>query len=77
MATADYQDVRADEREKAEHEDPGERLDRELAELHQELRVALRAWHRRHPDYSLKPGHQLAYTTGIRSVDHFPMVLGR
>lgn len=30
-----------DERRKAEQEDPGERLDRELAELHQELRVAL------------------------------------
>jgi uncharacterized membrane protein YgdD (TMEM256/DUF423 family) len=30
-----------DERHKAEQEDPGERLDRELAELHQELRVAL------------------------------------
>ena len=30
-----------DERRKAEHEDPGEKLDRELAELHQELRVAL------------------------------------
>jgi hypothetical protein len=30
-----------DERHKAEQEDPGEKLDRELAELHQELRVAL------------------------------------
>ena len=42
----------------------------------QELRVALREWHRRIPDYALKPGHQLAYTTGIRSIEHFPMVLG-
>lgn len=41
MATTEIQDVRDDEREKAEQEDPGERLDRELAELHQELRVAL------------------------------------
>jgi cytochrome P450 len=43
----------------------------------QELRVALREWHARIPDYSIKPGHTLAYTTGIRSIDHFPMVLGR
>ena len=42
----------------------------------QELRVALREWHRRIPDYSVKPGVRLAYTTGIRSIDTFPMVLG-
>jgi cytochrome P450 len=42
----------------------------------QELRVALREWHRRIPEYSLQPGHELSYTTGIRSIDHFPMVLG-
>jgi cytochrome P450 len=42
----------------------------------QELRVALREWHRRYPDYAVKPGHTLDYTTGIRSIDHFPMVLG-
>jgi cytochrome P450 len=42
----------------------------------QELRVALREWHRRYPDYSIEPGVELAYTTGIRSIDHFPMVLG-
>ena len=41
-----------------------------------ELRVALREWHRRIPEYAVKPGHQLSYTTGIRSIDHFPMVLG-
>jgi cytochrome P450 len=41
-----------------------------------ELRVALREWHRRLPDYALAGGHRLSYTTGIRSVDHFPMVLG-
>ena len=28
------------------------------------------------PDYALKPGHQLTYTAGIRSIEHFPMVLG-
>ncbi len=38
-----------------------------------ELRVALREWHRRIPDYEIEPGHTLAYTSGIRSIDHFPM----
>lgn len=42
----------------------------------QELRVALREWHRRHPDYHVEAGIELQYTTGIRSVDRFPMVLG-
>jgi cytochrome P450 len=42
----------------------------------QELRVSLREWHKRHPDYMVKPGAQLEFTPGIRSVDHFPMVLG-
>ncbi|HEV7758195.1 MAG TPA: cytochrome P450 [Acidimicrobiales bacterium] len=41
-----------------------------------ELRVALREWHRRIPDYAVADGHQLSYTTGIRSIDHFPLVLG-
>jgi cytochrome P450 len=41
-----------------------------------ELRVALREWHRRIPDYSVREGHDLQYTPGIRSIDHFPMVLG-
>lgn len=41
----------------------------------QELRVALREWHRRYPDYHIKPGVNLEYTTGIRSIDYFPMVL--
>jgi cytochrome P450 len=42
----------------------------------QELRVALREWHRRFPDYSVKPGVDLDYTPGIRSIERFPMVLG-
>jgi cytochrome P450 len=42
----------------------------------QELRVALREWHRRYPDYSLKPGVDLAYSSGVRSIEHFPMLLG-
>jgi len=38
-----------------------------------ELRVALREWHRRIPEYAVADGHTLAYTSGIRSIDHFPM----
>jgi cytochrome P450 len=41
-----------------------------------ELRIALREWHRRFPDYSIKPDHTLSYTPGVRSIDHFPMLLG-
>jgi cytochrome P450 len=41
-----------------------------------ELRVALNEWHRRIPEYHLKPGAELEYTAGIRSVANFPMVLG-
>jgi cytochrome P450 len=41
-----------------------------------ELRVALREWHARIPDYHVKPGAQLAYTPGIRALETFPMVLG-
>ena len=40
-----------------------------------ELRVALREWHRRIPDYRVKPGVLLDYTPGIRSLDSFPMML--
>ena len=40
-----------------------------------ELRVALREWHRRIPDYHIKPGAELLYTAGIRTIDAFPMVL--
>jgi cytochrome P450 len=38
-----------------------------------ELRVALREWHRRIPEYSVAPDHTLVYTGGIRSIEHFPM----
>ncbi|HEV3353393.1 MAG TPA: cytochrome P450 [Acidimicrobiales bacterium] len=41
-----------------------------------ELRVALREWHRRIPEYRLKPGVELDFTPGIRSVDSFPILLG-
>ena len=40
-----------------------------------ELRVALREWHRRIPDYCIKPGVELNYTAGIRTIDSFPMLL--
>ena len=40
-----------------------------------ELRVALREWHRRIPEYSVVDGHELVYTGGIRSIDYFPMVI--
>lgn len=41
-----------------------------------ELRIALRVWHSRIPHYRVKPGTELVYTIGVRSVDSFPMVLG-
>lgn len=41
-----------------------------------ELRTALRVWHNRIPHYRVKPGTDLIYTIGVRSVDSFPMVLG-
>ena len=41
-----------------------------------ELRVALREWHARIPNYKIKPGVELMYTSGIRSLDTFPMLLG-
>jgi cytochrome P450 len=41
-----------------------------------ELRVALREWHRRIPEYRVKPGAELAYTPGIRTLARFPMLLG-
>ena len=40
-----------------------------------ELRVALREWHRRIPDYCIKPGVELDYTPGIRTLESFPMLL--
>jgi cytochrome P450 len=40
-----------------------------------ELRVALREWHRRIPDYRVKPGTELDYTAGIRTLGTFPMLL--
>ena len=39
-----------------------------------ELRVALREWHRRIPEYALADGATLEFTPAIRSVERFPMV---
>ncbi|KAA8965838.1 cytochrome P450 [Mycobacterium sp.] len=39
-----------------------------------ELRVALREFHRRIPDYEIKPGVELRYTRGLRSVEALPLI---
>jgi cytochrome P450 len=39
-----------------------------------ELRVTLREWHRRIPDYALKPGIELRYPPGLRSVENLELV---
>jgi cytochrome P450 len=42
-----------------------------------ELRVALREWHKRLPEYQVEPGADLTFTTGVRSViGEYPMLLG-
>jgi cytochrome P450 len=39
-----------------------------------ELRVAMREFHRRIPDYEIKPGTQLTFTAALRSVEALPLV---
>ena len=39
-----------------------------------ELRVTLREWHRRIPDYELKPGIELEYPAGLRTVENLELV---
>ena len=39
-----------------------------------ELQVAMEEWHRRIPDYSIKPGEQPTYSPGIREVMYLPLV---
>jgi cytochrome P450 len=39
-----------------------------------ELRVMLREWHKRIPNYSLKPGSELHYARGLRSVENLELV---
>ena len=41
-----------------------------------ELRVALREWHRRIPEYRVKPGVELEYTPGIRTARQLPDAAG-
>jgi cytochrome P450 len=38
-----------------------------------ELRVAMREWHKRIPEYELVPGTELVYTEGLRSLHHLPL----
>ncbi|MHB8680634.1 MAG: cytochrome P450 [Acidimicrobiales bacterium] len=40
----------------------------------QELRVAIREFHRRIPEYELESGAVLEYTPGLRSLHHLPLV---
>ncbi|MBX6388028.1 MAG: cytochrome P450 [Frankia sp.] len=42
-----------------------------------ELRIILREWHSRIPHYRIKPGVKLDISPGVRSVDSFPMLLGK
>ena len=39
-----------------------------------ELRVTLREWHLRIPDYELAPGAELRYSTGLRQVESLPLI---
>ena len=39
-----------------------------------ELRVTLREWHRRIPEYSIKPGIELQYAGGLRLVENLELV---
>jgi cytochrome P450 len=39
-----------------------------------ELRVALEEWHKRIPDYEIKPGETPTYSAGIREVQYLPIV---
>jgi len=39
-----------------------------------ELEVALEEWHRRIPDYAIKPGETPVYSPGIREVRYLPLV---
>jgi cytochrome P450 len=41
-----------------------------------ELEIALEEWHRRIPDYQIKPGQVPTYTPGIREVKYLPLVWG-
>ena len=51
----------------------GKYVDEELHLARLELQVALEEWHRRIPDYELQPGAELAYSPGIREIEHLPL----
>jgi hypothetical protein len=36
--------------------------------------VTLREWHRRIPEYSIKPGVELTYAAGLRLVENLELV---
>jgi cytochrome P450 len=39
-----------------------------------ELQVAMEEWHKRIPDYAIKPGETPTYSAGIREVTYLPLV---
>ena len=39
-----------------------------------ELRVTLREWHKRIPEYELKPGIELEFATALRTVENLELV---
>jgi cytochrome P450 len=39
-----------------------------------ELRIALREWHARIPEYELKPGSKLEYPPGLRTVENLELM---
>jgi cytochrome P450 len=39
-----------------------------------ELRIALREWHRRIPQYEIAPGTELRYRESLREIEHLPLV---
>lgn len=41
-----------------------------------ELRVSLREWHRRIPEYHIPAGTELVYTPGLRQIERLPLVFG-
>ena len=41
-----------------------------------ELRVALREWHRRIPQYHIEPGTELVFSPGLRQLERLPIVFG-
>jgi cytochrome P450 len=41
-----------------------------------ELRVALREWHRRIPEYHIEPGTTLSFSPGLRQLEVLPLVFG-